>query len=481
MPHTRGNLQNHRKPEGRLRAPAYATAAVMGMGFVFSMAANLPGTLSYDSVIQLLEGRTGVYSGWHPPVMSWLLGLSDRVMPGAALFVVGMALLCFVSLLSLIWLVPRVSWAAPFISGLCVLTPQVILYQGIVWKDVLFADGAIAGFVALSHLVLHWTSPRARYALIAAAVLCLTLAALTRQNGIILLPFGAFALGWVAQRSGLSLRQAWTSAAAFCACVIVLTVGASALFALRTAPGRGAGKEIRILEFYDLNGALARKRDLQLPELAQRDPALLTLMRSDGHSLYSAVRSDTLARSQRLQTALAQAPDDILHRPWLHFVQHHPALYLRERGRVFRWVFLTPDISLCVPYVVGLRGPQMAMEELGFRPRVSARDKAMDRYGRSLMHTPLFSHPTFLLLAIFEIAFLLWRQNRSDIVFVSMLTGAIAFCASFFFISLACDYRYFYVLDLTAIAALIYIALWPTRSSLFRRSPSSIAPEGQDT
>jgi hypothetical protein len=481
MPHTRGNLQKHRNPEGQSRAPAYATAAVMGMGFVFSMAANLPGTLSYDSVIQLLEGRTGVYSGWHPPVMSWLLGLSDWVIPGAALFVVAVMLLFFASLLSLLWLVPRVSWTAPAVTALAMLTPQMLLYQGIVWKDVLFADSAVAAFAVLAHLSLRWANPRLRYALIAGAALCLTLAALTRQNGIVLLPFAAFALGWIACRNERSSRLGWIAAAAFCACVVVLVAAASALFALRTAPERGMGKEIRILEFYDLNGALAREPNLQLPQLARRDPKLFALMRSDGRSLYSPVRSDTLAQSQRLQAALAQAPDNILHRPWLDFVLHHPSLYLRERAQVFRWVLLTPDISLCVPYVVGFSGPQLAMDELGFRTRVSPRDKAMDRYGRLLMHTPLFLHVTFLLLAIFEIVFLLWRRRGTDIVFVAMLTGAIMFCASFFFISLACDYRYFYVLDLTALTALIYIALSPIRPSLFRDSPSSITPEGQGT
>jgi hypothetical protein len=404
--------------------------------------------------------------------MSWLLGLSDWAIPGAALFVLAVALLFFASLLSLLWLVPRVSWLAPAVTALCMLTPQVLLYQGIVWKDVLFADSAVAAFVALAHLSLRWTNPRTRYVLITAAVLCLSLAALARQNGIVLLPFGGFALGWIARRSGQTLRQTWTAAAAFCGCVIVLTAAASALFALRTAPDRGATKEIRILEFYDLNGALAHNPNLQLPELARRDPALLALMRRDGRTLYSPARSDTLAHSQRLQAALARAPDDILHRPWLDFVVQHPLLYLRARAQVFRWVFVTPDISVCVPYVVGFRGPPQVMNELGFRPRVSPRDRFMDAYGQALIYTPLFSHVTFLLLAIFEIVFLLRRRGAPDSAFACMLVASLAFCASFFFISIACDYRYFYVLDLTALTALIYIVLRPARSSLSRQTRS---------
>ena len=40
-----------------------------------------------------------------------------------------------------------------------------------------------------------------------------------------------------------------------------------------------------------------------------------------------------------------------------------------------------------------------------------------------------------------------------------LLAGAFAFTASFFAISIACDYRYLYALDLSALTALVYLAL----------------------
>jgi len=39
-----------------------------------------------------------------------------------------------------------------------------------------------------------------------------------------------------------------------------------------------------------------------------------------------------------------------------------------------------------------------------------------------------------------------------------MLAGAFAFTTSFFAISIACDYRYLYALDLSALAVLLYLA-----------------------
>jgi hypothetical protein len=42
-----------------------------------------------------------------------------------------------------------------------------------------------------------------------------------------------------------------------------------------------------------------------------------------------------------------------------------------------------------------------------------------------------------------------------------MLLASLAFTASFFVISIACDYRYLYALDLAALASLFYLALDP--------------------
>jgi len=43
----------------------------------------------------------------------------------------------------------------------------------------------------------------------------------------------------------------------------------------------------------------------------------------------------------------------------------------------------------------------------------------------------------------------------------AMLASALAFAASFLVISIACDYRYLYFLDLAAMAGALYVALDP--------------------
>ena len=116
------------------------TAAILIAGWAAAIAVSWPGHLSYDSIIQLHDGRTGFYHSWHPPVMAWLLGLADAMLPGAGLFVVFDATMFFGALLLLSRCKASGSWFAAIAAAGFALLPQCLLYQGIVWKDVLFAD-----------------------------------------------------------------------------------------------------------------------------------------------------------------------------------------------------------------------------------------------------------------------------------------------------------------------------------------------------
>jgi hypothetical protein len=64
---------------------------------------------------------------------------------------------------------------------------------------------------------------------------------------------------------------------------------------------------------------------------------------------------------------------------------------------------------------------------------------------------------------------LLRRRQAEDIAMAFMLIGAFAFTLSFFVISIACDYRYLYALDLSAMFAAFYVALNPTLLTVYWR------------
>lgn len=444
---------------------AKLTAGVIFAGFVFSLAANLPGHMSFDSVIQLLEGRTMAYAGWHPPVTSWLLGLLDAVLPGTALFVTLDTLLIYGSLWMLARLAGQSSWTSALIALLAALTPQYLIYPGIVWKDVLFSATAVAGFVAIACAARSWSRIYIRTAWLAFALVLLVVAALARQNGILFLLGGVAAFAWIAmQREGLGWRATAIRGGYALLAAIVLFTAANVALGMRLTKEYGGARQFRLLQAYDLIAVLSAKPDLALPALDKQDPTLSQEMRTDGARLYTPQRNDTLAGSEPLQTALTEVPPSLLRAQWFGLLLHHPWLYLSSRADMFYWVVLTPDINKCLPFTVGIQGPQDELDQLNIDPRWDDRDVWLQNYGDAFDGTLVFQHGIYLLLALIAAIILLRRRRDIDIAVGALQVSALVYTASFFFISLACDYRYLYAVDLVAVAGWFYLALdwhWP--------------------
>ncbi len=438
-----------------------AVTALIGVLWLATLALNWPGHLSTDSVIQLLEGRTGHYETWHPPAMSWLLGLSDAVSGGAGLFAALDITLFYASLLLLVRSRERTSRLAIPVLLLFALTPQFLLYQGIVWKDVLFADTAIAGFASLAFAAARWERTALRFAFLGAAAILLTIAALTRQNGVVVSLMAAPALAAIAYARQRELKPALARGTIFLAAIIVLTAAATAALGTRADRGKGRADEIKMLQLYDLSGAVARDSLLPLDALHRGDPSFAKIIREHGARRFTPQRVDTLQSFPLVENARAAAPAALMMTQWRNLIIHHTALYLKTRAGIFRWTFLTPDIDKCVPFIVGLTGPDATLKALHIAPRYDDRDGALENYAQPLVHTPVFSHAVFAVLAAFMFIVLLRRRGPADIAIAFLLAGTAAFVATFFVVSLACDYRYLYLLDMAAMFATFHAALKP--------------------
>jgi hypothetical protein len=440
---------------------ALVTGAAIAAAFGFSLAVNLPGHLSYDSVIQLFEGRTGAYNGWHPPVMSWLLGLFDAAVPGTTLFVIFDTALLYGAMLSLILIQPRISWVAALVALAAAALPQFLIYPGIVWKDVLFAHASIAGFVCLAHAAVQWPKPRVRFALIAAAMLFFVLATLARQNGILILFAGASGLAWIAASAAHNRREALVYGGSVLVIAILALAAVNIALSLRVTGDSATVAQLRLLQIYDIVGMKKASPSLDLHLLAAREPVLSAEVAGDGVKLYTPVRNDTLVAAPRFLAALADSEPANVRDQWRDLIVSHAWLYLKVRAAVFWQVFATPDVSLCMPYKVGIEGPPDRLAALRMTERDDDRDDALDSYAGALQATPLFSHVFYFIVAAACFIVLALRRRAVDKAMLAMLAGFFLFTTSFFVISIACDYRYLYGIDLSAIVSLFYLALDP--------------------
>ena len=105
-------------------------------GFVLTLVAFSPGLMSADSVDQWQQGRAWVFNDVHPPVMSALWGIFDRIWPGPLLMLVFHNLI-FWGGLALFWRLTRgksfeVALAFPCLGFM----PQIWAPLTTIWKDI---------------------------------------------------------------------------------------------------------------------------------------------------------------------------------------------------------------------------------------------------------------------------------------------------------------------------------------------------------
>jgi uncharacterized protein (TIGR03382 family) len=253
-----------------------------------------------------------------------------------------------------------------------------------------------------------------------------------------------------------------------------LFIAASAAMATRIEPPDGDSGAWTALQTYDVVAAAARDPALRLRVLEVSDPSLARRIRSGGVAAYAPSRVDSI---QALIDGMDDTDAEPIAAQWRDLIWRHPLLYLRLRAEAFRWVFLTPAPAECVFVVTGVAGPTEEMATAGLKPRRTATDTALAGYALSFSGTPVYSHGAYAAVGLALLVSLLRRRRPADIAVAGMLVSALTFAASFAVISIACDYRYLYDVDLAVIAAALYgAATWRGRT-LSAPSASPATPE----
>lgn len=256
---------------------------------------------------------------------------------------------------------------------------------------------------------------------------------------------------------------------------VLLTSHAFDVVTRPTGPhaGDGVSDGVRIVQQYDLMGALALDHDFPLAAITHAAPGAAHVLRNLAPRYYSAARIDTVDSQKEILGAFDTIPDPALAADWRALILH-PSLYLRERAEVFRWVFLTPKLEACLPVAVGVQGPQETLSALGMRPRWSDQDRRLLAYDKAA--SAVHAHLAYAVIAAVVGLFLLRRGEPADLAMAALMASALAFAASFFVISIACDYRYLYFLDLAALAGLLYLATDPPLRGQNRSAAVGVSP-----
>jgi hypothetical protein len=174
-------------------------------------------------------------------------------------------------------------------------------------------------------------------------------------------------------------------------------------------------------------------------------------------ALYTPLHNDPMAADPAVSQALADAPDGVIAGAWRSLVLNHPLLYLRTRWADFAAVIITPDVIACHFAVTGVSGPPALLKRLGLTGGIRLQDQTLANYAHFFFGTPVFSHLAWGGLALVLLVILIRRGQPADLAMAGLLSGAFLFTITFAIISIACDYRYLLILDLSAMASTLYL------------------------
>lgn len=421
-----------------------------------------PGYLNNDAIDQLGQARSGQYSDWHPPVMSWLWRQLDMLAPGALGMFILQTLLYWIGLGLLI------SLATPHLltRSLLLLTgffPPLFMFLSAVVKDLLMAVVFLFGFG-----LIILAGQRKSVPAFIIGILFLAFGMLTRHNALLaafpmFLYAGLVFIRFVPMKLG-KRTPIWQAGIAgtvfFLAAFLIGQIWSNSLTKVKTYP-------VQQIMLHDLAGISIKLKTYLIPDYLaiSEQPSMRDLRHLyNVRALKNLYWPDFTSIHYRMLTDSAEV--DTLTNIWFHTVLEYPRAYLDHRWKVF---LATASISVhksCGPYYY---------EETVYKPKGYYQDNGgyysdnpvTDRIFalvEPLRESPLYWNWVYALLtALFAIASLpvLWKVGIAKPSFAAasfaLSGGASMYALANLFVAVACDFRYYHWNVVAALVSAIFL------------------------
>lgn len=410
---------------------------------------HFPGHMTVDSVVQMYEGFTGDYQSYNPPFMSMLLGWSYAATATQAGFFVANLCLFFCGL----WLWLRSHDRLQIVSAVLILvvsvSPVVLTYNGIIWKDVFFANLAVLGFAVIAK------GAGIRSAML--ALVLLTLAAETRQQGLLCLAIAIPVLVVRLWLNGVSLPRKLATIGVYFAVIAVTHMATQTLVQANSRqPGmNGYSAGVKLLQIFDFAGVYASSdvSVARLEKYASHDYLMQYFQ------WFSPQRIDSMDQYKEQVTPMWSVPMEERTIAWMEMMREYPSQYLNHRATVWSWLLGFHDLRQCVPFNLGVsEAPANYVAALGLRPGLTPREQLYYSIVSPMVDAYFRPWPYVLLNVCLVITLSVWSW-RKHVAMIAMQITALAYVASYFFIGIACDVRYVYFSILSSLVGLAYLLL----------------------
>jgi hypothetical protein len=408
-----------------------------------------PGYLNADAVDQLGQARSGQYSDWHPPVMSWVWSLLDKIAPGA----LGMFILQVILFWGGLGLLAAFITPKPLKQILIVLIgfyPPLFMLLSAVIKDILMAASFLIGFA-----ILLWAGRQRSLPLFFLSLFLIMFGMLTRHNAILiaapLFLYAGFIFLDLKPIKIVPLSPLWLG----------LTIGAF-FFALAFLLGRAWSGSITRIESYpiqqimvhDLTAITLRLKTDFLPDyLADSEqPSMGDLRRIYNiRSLKNLYYPDFTPIHFRVLNEPELVSD--LTSTWFHVVREHPRAYLEHRWKVLMAIMSISVPKSCGPYYYEktIYKPKGYYGESGGyysdTPIVDRLFSQMELLRNSILYQNWLYVLFSTLIVFFSLFGILSKtQYSKNLYYIAFVLGggALLYAAANLFVGVSCDFRYFY-------------------------------------
>ncbi len=320
--------------------------------------------------------------------------------------------------------------------GIFCLGPVSLIYNGTIWKDVFFSNLSLLGFALLAV-----ESPN-KWRLLMSA-LSFSLVILVRQQGLLIAVLGSLCFATLHGTASLKRKIFLFFGAFFVLILLSKLFSALILYSGAEVFTASIGTGFAVLLLYDISG-MAFVAGPNILKVFEENKIDIQQFMAEIISHYSDSRQDFLQL------------DDIVHRKidfstlfsqWLFAVSHDPVGYLTHRLNVFLWFLGAQDPRACAPVHLGVSGPAPLISEMGLDVLSYPYKQWLWSYAEYFFDTLMF-RPWFYLICALAIVGTLIRQlgTAQNRALFMLLTASTAYVGSYYFFSMACDFRYSYLL-----------------------------------